>query len=104
MADTIETDLTFTVSAGRDAEEYTLALRIKYRFSGGEFYIDAAQVIEREGIYVNQHEAPTWLWRVLESDEALRAECWADAFARHEAEIDDRADMLRRERQLERGQ
>lgn len=101
-----ETDLTFTVSAARTAEEYSLAVKIMYRFEEGEFYVDDVHVIEpRGGIYSpTVHEAPAWLWRIIESDEQLRAECFADDFARYEAEIDDHADMLRRERQLERGQ
>lgn len=102
MSYALSTDMTFTVTGGRDAEEYALELRIKYRFEDGAFYIDEVEVIEAgEGIYSPKpYGAPAWLWRILESDEALRDECFADYKAREEHAADDYADMLRRERQL----
>lgn len=102
MSYALSTDMTFTVTGGRDAEEYQLELSIKYRFDNGAFYIDDVVVIEPAvGIFSpRRHLAPPWLWHILESDEALRDECFADYKAREECAADDHADMLRRERQL----
>lgn len=102
----LATDFLFSLTAGQDAEQYNLAIEIVYRFDGGEFYIDDAHVVEpMGGIYSEKrHEAPAWLWRLLETDADILRECWADADARAEYARDQHADMARDERMLERGQ
>jgi hypothetical protein len=93
----IELELTFDIHPGIEES----------RLQPGEpasVSICTAYVIERDGIYVARHEAPTWLWRMIEGDDALEIEMLAEAWEADEAARDYRAEAIREDRMLERGQ
>jgi hypothetical protein len=112
----ITTDLSLQLLQSHEAEEHMVELKLEFDVnpSRAESYLEpgepasvqilTATIIERDGIHITTHEAPTWLWRMIEADEALDAEMLREAWESDEAARDHRADMIREERLLERGQ
>ena len=115
MAYSIMTSMSLRLIQTHDADDHLTSLRIAYTvnpaypqtmLTPGEpasVQIISAEV-EGGGIVSEWHEAPAWLWALIEADEALDAEMLRAAWESEEAARDDHADRLREERLLERGQ
>jgi len=90
------------VAFDQNDEGHNLGLDLKIRFENDEFYLDDAIVTEAStGVYSARKDvAPNWLWRLIESDEGVRAVA-SKAWHENEARLaDDAADNQREERRL----
>ena len=90
------------VSFDQNRDDQNLALALKVRFEGDEFYLDDAHVEEpAAGIFARRkHVAPAWLWRLIECDEGILAAAqmaWAEE---HDRLGEESADYRRDERRL----
>jgi hypothetical protein len=72
---------------------------------GATVHIITAQIVENYGTgNAKRHDAPDWLWAMIEDDDALEREMLAEAWEADEAAREQWADMAREERLLERDQ
>lgn len=110
----ITTDISVQLVGILDAIEHPLTLKLTFdvrpsfpetRLQPGEpasVEVLTATIVEHNGWHEIKHEAPNWLWRMIEKDDRLEAEMLREAWESDEAARDDHADMVREERLLER--